>query len=81
VPEARVPRSQLAGGDKVRAGTRAYEQPKLAGQAAHLGDCRVAVYWDYFIDNLPVPGEDAGDEAVRDALDEMPADLAAHQRA
>src|SRR5208282_3874413 len=81
VPEARVPRSQLAGSDKVRAGARAHEQPELAGQAAHLADRRVAVHRDYLVDDLPVPGEDAGDEAVGDALDQVPADLAAHQDA
>src|SRR6266567_4168779 len=81
VPEVRVPRSQLAGGEQVRAGTRAHEQPELAGQAAHLADRGVAVHRDYLIDEVPVPGEDAGDEAVGDALDQVPADLAAHQQA
>src|SRR5258708_26166186 len=33
------------------------------------------------MDEVRVPGEDAGDEAVGDALDQVPADLAAHQDA
>jgi hypothetical protein len=32
VPQAQVPRSELAGSGQVRAGTRAHEQPELAGQ-------------------------------------------------
>jgi hypothetical protein len=76
MPQAWVPRSQLAGGEQVRAGTGAHKQPELAGQAAHLADRRVAVHRDYLVDDVPVPGEDAGDEAVGDALDEVPADLA-----
>src|SRR5271165_4402358 len=55
--------------------------PELAGQAAHLADRRVAVHRDYLVDDVPVPGEDAGDEAVGDALDQVPADFAAHQEA
>src|SRR5690349_25127396 len=81
MPEVRVLRSQLAGGEQVRTGSRAHEQPELAGQTAHLGDRRVAVHRDYLVDDVPVPGEDARDEAVGDALDEVPANLAAHQRA
>src|SRR5712692_2857285 len=81
VPQAWVPCSQVAGGDQVRAGARAHEQPELAGQAAHLSDRRVAVHRDDLVDDVPVPGEDAGDEAVGDALDEVAANLAAHQGA
>src|SRR5690348_18478170 len=81
VPQVRAPGPELAGGDQVRAGTRAHEQPELAGQAAHLADRRVAVHRDYLVDEVPVPGEDARDEAVGDALDQVPAGLAAHQQA
>src|SRR5450755_3071702 len=81
VPKARVPCTELAGGGEVRTGTRTHEQPELAGQAAHLADRRVAVHRDYLVDHVPVPGEDTGNESVGDALDEVPADLAAHQDA
>src|SRR5712692_7364582 len=64
VPQARLPRPQLAGGDQVRAGTGAHEQPELPGQAAHLADRRVAVHRDDLVDDLPVPGEDARHETV-----------------
>src|SRR5450631_4530839 len=81
VAKARVPCTELAGGGEVRTGTRTHEQPELAGQAAHLADRRVAVHRDYLVDHVPVPGEDTGNESVGDALDEVPADLAAHQDA
>jgi hypothetical protein len=81
VPQARVPRSQPAGGDHVRAGTQAREQPGLASQAAHLDDRHDAVHRDHLVDGVLVPGEDPGDEAVGYALDEVPANLAAHQGA
>src|SRR6266516_6805105 len=81
VPEARVPGSQVASSEQVCARAGADKQPELARQAAHLADRRVAVYRDYLVDDVPVPGEDAGDETVGDALDEVPADLAAHQGA
>src|SRR5262245_36192343 len=70
VLEAGIPGRELPGGGQVRARTRSHEQPELAGQAAHLADRRVAVHRDYLIDDAAVPGEDAGDEAVGDALDQ-----------
>jgi hypothetical protein len=81
VPQGRVPRSQLAGSEKVRARTGTHEQPELAGQAAHLGDRRVAVHRDYLIDDVLVPGEDARDEAVGNAFNKVPTNLATHQGA
>src|SRR5450755_2200542 len=66
VLKGRVPCTELAGGDEVRTRTRAHEQPELAGQAAHLADRRVAVHRHYLIDDVPVPGENAEDEAVSD---------------
>src|SRR5260370_9255733 len=36
VPEVRVPRPELAGGDQLPAATRAHEHPALAGQARLL---------------------------------------------
>jgi hypothetical protein len=36
---------------------------------------------DHLVDGVLVPGEDPGDEAVGYALDEVPANLAAHQGA
>ena len=36
MPQARVPRSELAGSGQARAGTRPDEQPELAGQPATL---------------------------------------------
>ena len=77
----RVALSLAPGSEQVCAGTGADEQPVLASQAAHLGDRGVAVHCDDLIDHLAVPGEDAGNEAVGDALDEVLADLSAHQRA
>jgi hypothetical protein len=56
-----------------------HEQPALAGQATHLADRRVAVHRHYLVDDVPVRGEGTGDEAVGDALDQVPADFAAHQ--
>ena len=38
MPQGRVPCSQLAGGEEVRAGTWAHVQPELAGDAAYLGE-------------------------------------------
>lgn len=81
VPEVGVPCSQLAGGEQVRAGTRAHEEPELAGQSAHLADRGVAVHPDNLVNHVPMAGEDAGDEAVGDSLDQVSAHLAAHQEA
>ena len=50
VLELRVPSLGSPGGDEMRAGTRAHEQPKVAGPAAHLADRRVAVHRDYLVD-------------------------------
>jgi hypothetical protein len=52
-----------------------------AERLGHLADHRAAVHRGYLIDNVPVPGEDARDEAVGDALDEVPADLATQEGA
>src|SRR5205814_4018180 len=81
VPEVRVLCSQVAGSEQVCARAGADKQPELACQAAHLADRRVAVHRDYLVDDVPVPGEDARNETVGDALDEVPANLAAHQGA
>src|SRR6476660_3013301 len=65
----------------MRAGAGPDKEPGFARQAAHLADRGVAVHRHYLVDQVAVPGEDAGDETVGDALDEVPPDLAAHQRA
>src|SRR5215469_1973916 len=75
VPQARAPCAQFAGGEQVRAGAGTHKQPELAGQPAHLADRRLAVDRDYLVDEVPVPGEDAGDKTIGDALDEVPADF------
>src|SRR5436190_6087040 len=69
------------GGDQVCPGAGADEQAELFGEASHLGDSLLAVNRDQGVDVAAVAGDDAGHEAVGDALDEVPADLATHQGA
>jgi len=41
-----------------------WKQPELAGHATHLADRHAPVHRDYLVDDVPVPGKDARDEAV-----------------
>src|SRR6476659_967437 len=69
------------GGDQMRPGAGADEQAELFGEASHLGDSLLAVDRDQGVDVAAVAGDDAGHEAVGDAFDQVPANLATHQGA
>src|SRR6476620_10483833 len=70
-----------ARGDQVCPGAGADERAELFGEASHLGDSLLAVDLDQGVDVAAVSSDDAGHEAVGDAFDQVPANLATHQRA
>jgi hypothetical protein len=72
---------EFPGSDQVHTRTRADEQAELPGETAHLEDRLLAVDRDQGIDVVAVAGDDARNEAVGDALDQVPSHLATHQRA
>src|SRR5690606_29391599 len=75
--ELRVLLAHAARGHEVRARARAAEQAVATGQPAHFADGLLAGDRERGVHQLRVPGEDARDETVGNALDVVGAHFAA----
>src|SRR5215213_3538704 len=79
-PELGVGFADLPRGDEVGAAGGADEEAVLTGEVAHLLDGLLGVDGESVVHQAPVALEDAGDESVGDAFDEVVPDLAAQDR-